>query len=75
MRPTWADIDLDAIAHNVRVFRGLLGDSELCAVVKADAYGHGAVPVARGHLAGGGPGGRGGRTAGSRHRRADPGAV
>ena len=47
MRPTWADIDLDAIAHNVRVFRGLLGDSELCAVVKADAYGHGAVPVAR----------------------------
>ena len=47
MRPTWADIDLDAIAHNVQVFRGLLGDSELCAVVKADAYGHGAVPVAR----------------------------
>ncbi len=46
MRPTWADIDLGAVAHNVGVFRGLAADAELCAVVKAGAYGHGAVEVA-----------------------------
>lgn len=45
LRPTWVDVDLDAVAHNV----GLLSsfDSELMAVVKADAYGHGSVAVAR----------------------------
>ena len=47
MRPTWADIDLAAIAHNVSVLRGLVGESDLCAVVKAGAYGHGAVEVSR----------------------------
>jgi alanine racemase len=39
-------IDLAAIRHNVRYLRGLLERAELWAVVKADAYGHGAVPVA-----------------------------
>jgi alanine racemase len=39
-------VDLAAIRHNVRHLRGLLGRAELWAVVKADAYGHGAVPVA-----------------------------
>jgi alanine racemase len=44
-RPTVAVVDLDAIRHNVRV---LTPDrSEVMAVVKADGYGHGAVPVAR----------------------------
>jgi len=47
MRPTWADIDLEAIAHNVGVFRDLVGDSDLCAVVKAGAYGHGTAEVGR----------------------------
>ena len=47
MRPTWAAIDLEAIAANVARFVDLVGDAELCAVVKADGYGHGAVPVAR----------------------------
>ena len=47
MRPTWAVIDLEAIAANVARFADLVGDAELCAVVKADGYGHGAVPVAR----------------------------
>ena len=47
MRPTWAVIDLEAIAANVVRFADLVGDAELCAVVKADGYGHGAVPVAR----------------------------
>ena len=47
MRPTFAEIDLSAIEHNVRVLVELAGDAELCAVVKADGYSHGAVPVAR----------------------------
>lgn len=46
MRRSWAEIDLSAIAHNVAAFRAHLGSTELCAVVKADAYGHGDVPVA-----------------------------
>ena len=46
MRPSIAEIDLRAIAHNTAAFRSHLGETELCAVVKADAYGHGDVPVA-----------------------------
>lgn len=52
-RPAWADIDLDAIAGNARRLRQLVAPARLCAVVKADAYGHGAVPSARAALAGG----------------------
>src|SRR5690606_32069216 len=41
---TWVEIDQSAIAHNVRQIRQLVGDSVcLMAVVKGDAYGHGAV--------------------------------
>jgi alanine racemase len=40
-------IDLDAIAHNFRVLRGLAGAAEVSPVVKADGYGLGAVPIAR----------------------------
>ncbi len=47
MRPTWASIDLDAIEHNVRALRAIVAPAQLCAVVKANGYGHGAVPVAR----------------------------
>ena len=46
MRSTIVDIDLDAIAANVAALRAA-ANAELIAVVKADAYGHGAVPVAR----------------------------
>ena len=47
-------IDLDAIAHNVRALRGLTRPGTLFkAVVKADAYGHGVLPVARAALAAG----------------------
>lgn len=47
-RPVWTEIDLSAIAHNVRKIRSLLSiNTRLCAVVKANAYGHGAVPVAQ----------------------------
>jgi alanine racemase len=45
---TWAEVDLDAIAHNARRLKECAGEeTELMAVVKANAYGHGAVPVAR----------------------------
>ncbi len=46
MRPTYAEVDLGAIAHNVTVLKTLIAPSRLCTVVKADAYGHGDVPVA-----------------------------
>lgn len=46
MRPTWVEIDLGAIRRNVAAIRAVVGDCALCAVVKADAYGHGDVPVA-----------------------------
>lgn len=47
MRPTWADIDLGAVAHNVQALVNHVAPAEVCAVVKAGAYGHGLVPVAR----------------------------
>jgi len=43
----WAQVDLDAIAHNVRQLRRHIGDNvQLMAVVKDNAYGHGAQQVA-----------------------------
>ena len=47
------EVDLDAIATNAAVLRRAAPYAELCAVVKADGYGHGAVPSARAALAGG----------------------
>jgi alanine racemase len=45
---TWAEIELDAIADNLRAFQQYVGPAvEIIAVVEANAYGHGAVPVAR----------------------------
>ena len=47
-RPVWAEIDLSAIRRNIVALRGLLpAATRFCAVVKADAYGHGAEMVAR----------------------------
>ncbi len=46
MRPARALIDLDALRHNYRLARALHGSRSL-AVIKANAYGHGAVPCAR----------------------------
>lgn len=48
-----AVIDLDAIARNVRTIAERVAPAEVMAVVKADAYGHGAVEAARAALAGG----------------------
>jgi alanine racemase len=46
LRPTRAEVHLDAIAHNLRVVRQAANGRKVLAVVKADAYGHGVVPVA-----------------------------
>lgn len=47
-RSVWVEIDLGAIAHNVKEIRKITAEkTKICAVVKADAYGHGAVAVAR----------------------------
>ena len=46
-RPTQVAIDLDALKHNVSLIRELHPQTKLCAVVKADAYGHGSVHIAR----------------------------
>ena len=45
-RPAWATVDLDAVRHNVGVLAEAVAPAAVCAVVNADGYGHGAVPVA-----------------------------
>jgi alanine racemase len=45
-RWAWAEIDLDALDHNIKVLRGVVAPASVWAVVKADGYGHGAVGVA-----------------------------
>jgi alanine racemase len=45
-RWAWAEIDLDAVSHNVEVMRARVAPSAVWVVVKADGYGHGAVDVA-----------------------------
>src|SRR3989304_498092 len=46
-RPLWAEIDLDALAYNVASLKGQAGPAAMAAVVKANAYGHGAAGVAQ----------------------------
>ena len=44
----WVEIDLSALAHNVRQIKSLLAPAtQIMAVVKADAYGHGSIDIAR----------------------------
>ena len=45
-RPTWLEIDLSAVAHNVRRLAARAPGADVMVVLKADAYGHGAIPVA-----------------------------
>lgn len=47
MRPTEAVVDLSAIARNIAALASFASPAQLCVVVKADAYGHGAVATAR----------------------------
>ncbi len=59
MKRSWAEIRLDNIEHNYRTLKARLPEGSIClGVVKADSYGHGALPIARrlqalgcGHLA------------------------
>ena len=48
LRRTWAEIDLDALAHDFNAVRRAADkNAKVCCVVKADAYGHGAVRMAQ----------------------------
>lgn len=47
IRPVWAEIDLDAIKYNIDSIERRVDTKELIAVVKADAYGHGALDVSK----------------------------
>ncbi len=48
MRPTWAEVSLPALRGNFRVLQQHVGNEvTICAVIKADAYGHGVVECAR----------------------------
>ena len=47
-RPTWAEIDLDSLAENLRAIRRFIGEGvQVMGVVKANAYGHGAVECSK----------------------------
>ncbi len=52
-RPVWAEIDLGAVRHNAALLGRITAPAALCAVVKANGYGHGAVTVAGAALEGG----------------------
>ena len=48
LRPTWAEIDLNAIAHNIKQLRRLTkASTKFMAILKANAYGHGILEVAQ----------------------------
>jgi alanine racemase len=54
LRPAWLEIDLDAISHNLASIKTLTGPgTDVIAIVKCNAYGHGAVEVSRQALASG----------------------
>jgi alanine racemase len=53
MARAWAEVSLAAVTANVAELRDLAAPAQLCVVVKADGYGHGAVPVARAAVAAG----------------------
>jgi alanine racemase len=55
-RWAWAEVDLDAVAHNVGVVREVCAPAQVWAVVKADGYGHGAAEAAVAALAAGASG-------------------
>lgn len=47
LRKSWVEVDLDAVSHNVSMIRAYLGKTVYLAVVKADAYGLGVLPIAK----------------------------
>lgn len=53
IRPAWAEIDLNNLEHNVKEIKKFCGNKEIIAVLKADAYGHGALDIATTLMKGG----------------------
>ena len=53
LRPAWVEVDIDAVRHNASLLCSVAHPALLCAVVKADGYGHGATQTARAALSGG----------------------
>ncbi len=53
LRPVWAEVDLDKLAHNMREIRRVSKSKDIIAVIKADGYGHGALDIAPTLLANG----------------------
>lgn len=47
LRPAWAEIDLDNLKKNFEIIRKRVKDKKIISVVKADAYGHGAVEISK----------------------------
>jgi alanine racemase len=47
MRPAWLEVSFDALAHNLNLLRAKAGNAQVVGVVKANAYGHGAVEVGK----------------------------
>ena len=59
LKRTWAQVDLDALDHNIREIRSAIAPSaKLMCVIKAAGYGHGAVPLAKESEAAGATGSR-----------------
>jgi len=52
-RPSWAEVDRAAISANVAAIAARVSPASLCAVVKADGYGHGSIEAARAAIDGG----------------------
>jgi alanine racemase len=50
VRPSWIEVDLGAVRANVAAIAAAVAPAEICAVVKADGYGHGDVPIAEAAL-------------------------
>ena len=51
---TWAEIDLNALKNNIRNIKSHVGENtKVMAIVKADAYGHGAIPTSKALISGG----------------------
>ncbi|MFL0269043.1 alanine racemase [Candidatus Clostridium radicumherbarum] len=46
LRPVWAEVDLDKLAHNMREISRVSKSKDIIAVIKADGYGHGALDIA-----------------------------
>src|SRR5579864_3864095 len=47
MHPTWIEVDLTQFRQNLAIIRGHIGKAKLCLPVKANAYGHGLIGIAK----------------------------